>query len=122
MENWTLTWTKLVKLDGGLVQALDDDMPGVYRLSYHADDGSYYVFYVGQAEDIKSRLLQHLSSSEENVGIKNFLATKDCYFRYAKVTKPYIREAAERQMYNHYEPACNNVEPSGRDDVRVNLS
>ena len=61
MENWTLTWTKLSYLDQKTIKELSDNMAGVYRLSYKAENGDYYVFYVGQAEDIKKRLSEHLS-------------------------------------------------------------
>lgn len=122
MENWSLTWTKLTELTKSSVQALADNMPGVYRLSYKADDDKYYVYYVGKAEDIKDRLLEHLSSGEKNICIRNYLSGKSCFFRFANVTKSYIRDAAERQMYKHYEPTCNEKEPEGRDDVKVNMS
>jgi len=122
MENWTLTWTKLTAINETAVKAIGDNLAGVYRLSYLAEDGSYYIFYVGQSEDIKKRLFEHLSTNEKNVCIKNYFATKKCFFRYAKVTKDYIRNAAERQMYKQYEPSCNELEPEGRDDVRVNLT
>ena len=122
METWTLTWTQLAELSDNSVEKLADDLAGVYRFSYKADDGNYYVFYIGKAEDIKKRLLEHLSSSEQNVCIKNYLATKKCFFRYAKITKDYIRDTAEKQMYKQYEPSCNDKEPEGRDDVKVNLT
>jgi len=122
MENWKLIWTKLTAVSETAAKAIGDNLAGVYRLSYLADDGSYYIFYVGQSEDIKKRLLEHLSSNEKNVCIKNYLTTKKCFFRYAKITKAYIRDAAERQMYKQYEPSCNEKEPAGRDDVRVNLT
>jgi len=122
MENWTLTWTKLTSLTENLVKPIPDALPGVYRLSYQAEDGNYYVFYVGKAEDIKKRLLEHLSSTENNVCVRNYLATKNCFFRYAKITKSYIRDATERQMYKQYEPSCNEKEPEGRDDIKVNLT
>lgn len=122
MENWTLTWTKLTELIESSIRGLGDNLPGAYRLSYKADDGNYYVFYVGKSEDIKKRLLEHVSSEEKNVCIKNYLSTKKCFFRYAQITKEHIRDAAERQMYKQYEPSCNEKEPQGRDDVRVNLT
>ena len=122
MENWTLTWTKLTPLEKKSVEALPNDLPGVYRLSYKAEDGNYYVFYVGKAEDINVRLSQHLSPNEDNVCIKNYISTKSCFFRYAKITESYIRDAAEKQMYKQYEPTCNDKEPEGRDDVKVNLT
>lgn len=122
MENWALTWTKLTELTETSIKTIADNLPGVYRLSYKADDGNYYIFYVGQAEDLKKRLLEHLSSSENNACIRNYLNTKTCFFRYAKVTKSNIRNAAERQMYKQYEPSCNEKEPEGSDDIKVNLT
>lgn len=122
MENWTLTWTILTELTDTEINNLEDDIAGVYRLSYESENGEYYVFYVGQSDNIKNRLSQHKSQNEENVCIRNFLSTKKCFFRYALITKPYIRDAAEKQMYKHFEPSCNGKEPSGRDDVKVNLT
>ena len=122
MENWKLIWTKLTPVSETTAKAIGDNLAGVYRLSYLADDGSYYIFYVDQSEDIKKRLLEHLSSNEKNVCIKNYLTTKKCFFRYAKITKDYIRDAAKKQMYKQYEPSCNSKEPEGRDDVKVNLT
>jgi excinuclease UvrABC nuclease subunit len=90
-------------------------------LSYKSGD-NYYVFYVGKSDKIKERLLQHIAPSEDNLCIKTYVSTKECYFRYAKVSQSYIREAAEHQMYKHYVPTCNEIEPPGRDDVKVNLS
>lgn len=122
MEKWTLTWTKLARLDDTTLSSLSDRIPGVYRLSYKADDGNYYVFYIGQAEDIKVRLQQHLSSSESNVCIKNYCATKSCFFRFSKITQADLRNAVEKIMYKHYQPACNITEPEGRNDIEVNLN
>jgi excinuclease UvrABC nuclease subunit len=121
MENWTLTWTKLTLLDKASLDKIPDELAGIYRLSYKGDDDGIYVFYVGQALDIKTRLLQHLSPAELNEKIKYYL-TKQCYFRYAQINKDYIRDAAEKQMYKQYQPPCNEKEPQGRDDVKVNLT
>ena len=55
MENWTLTWMKLTALFDNSVKALADNLAGACRFSYLAEDGSYYVFYVGKEEDIKKR-------------------------------------------------------------------
>ena len=122
MENWTLTWTKLTKLSSENINKIKDNSFGVYRLSYEAEDGNYYVFYVGQAEDIKKRLQEHISTEEQNICIKNYISSKNCYFRFAIVTKSYIRDAAEKQMFKHYEPSCNEREPEGSDEIRINLN
>lgn len=122
MNKWTLTWTKLIPLDRESMQSIPDDVAGVYRLSYKkADNGGFYVFYVGRAEDIKQRLNQHLSN-EENVCIKNYLDRKECSFRYAEITKEDIRKAAERQLYNYYEPFCNEQRPEGEMNISINFS
>jgi len=122
MENWTLTWTKLAEFNKNSVEAMEDNLPGVYRLSYEGEDGNRYIFYVDQAEDIKKRLLEHLSENELNVCIKNYLSAKKCFFRYAKITEADIRDATEKQVFKHYEPSCNGAEPKGRDDIKINLT
>ncbi len=122
MENWTLTWTKLTKLNEPLIKDLEDEIPGVYRLSYKATDGNYYIFYVGQADNIKQRLLQHISSYETSECIKDYFRTKECFFRYAKITKDYVRDATERKVYGEYGPKCNYQEPQGRSDININLT
>ena len=119
MENWKLEWTKLTSVDE--VSGLKDSISGVYRLSYLHDNGNYYVFYVGQSEDIKSRLLKHMGNDELNARLKVFLKSQKCFFRYAKITQEYVRSAVERQAYKYYQPECNQVEPSGKDDVKGNL-
>ncbi|OGK16583.1 hypothetical protein A2774_03145 [Candidatus Roizmanbacteria bacterium RIFCSPHIGHO2_01_FULL_39_12c] len=122
MENWTLTWTRLTSLNEETINAIESGLPGVYRLSYKSlQDGSYYVFYVGRAEDLKQRLLAHLSPTEENVCIKNYLEQFDCYFRYAIVENEKVRGAAEKQMFKQYQPVCNISEPDGPEDIQVNL-
>lgn len=121
MENWELVWTKLTSLDESSIDAVPENLQGVYRLSYKNSDGHYYVYYVGQSEDIKARLLQHLSDSD-NVCIRNYVDTEECVFRYAQITQSYVRDAAEKQMYDHYAPSCNNLEPTGRTDVTINLN
>lgn len=120
MEEWTLSWARLTPIEEA--SSLNDNIPGVYRLSFRHDDGNYYVFYIGQAEDIKQRLLQHQSSSEANPGIKAYLISKQCFFRYAKITQSHVRDAIERQAYKYYQPRCNETLPQGRDDIKGNLT
>ena len=120
MENWTLTWIKLTSVEE--VSQLQDGIPGVYRFSYLHENGNYYVCYVGQSKDIKKRLLEHLSDAEPNTRLKTYLKSERCFFRYAQITKQYVCDAVERQAYKYYQPSCNQAEPSGRDDVKGNLT
>jgi len=51
---------------------------GVYRL-IHKESEKYIVFYVDQSEDLRGRLLEHLSSSEPNSCIHRHLRDYSCF-------------------------------------------
>ncbi len=120
MEEWTLIWTRLTSIEDA--SSLNSDIPGVYRLSYRHEDGNFYVFYVGQSEDIRERLLQHQDPAETNPGIKAYISSKKCYFRYARITQAHVRNGIERQVYKYYHPECNTAIPPGEDDIKGNLT
>lgn len=120
MEEWKLVWIRLTPINEA--SSLPEGIAGAYRLSYKHEDGNYYVFYVGQAQDIRERLLQHQGPSETNPGIKAYLSSKQCFFRYATIAEGYVRDAIEKQAYKYYQPECNETMPQGRDDVKGNLS
>ena len=122
MENWKLTWTKRTALTEEIINNIPTNKSGIYRLTYKSNDGNYYVFYVGQAEDIRQRLLDHLSVSEENECIKDHLRTKECFFRYTVITRKAVRDATERLAFLEYKPTCNYQEPVGNDNILVNLT
>jgi excinuclease UvrABC nuclease subunit len=81
---------------------------GVYRLIYHSGD-KYYVFYVGQSENLKERLLSHLNTSEPNACIKKHLKDYTCYFRCIEVTTQEERNKIEEQQIDEYSPSCNKT-------------
>lgn len=122
METWKLVWTKLAPLNDTSIGKVGPRIAGVYRLSFLADDGNYYVFYVGKSEDIASRLKDHISDSEANVGIQGYVKSKKCSFKYAQITQEAVRAATERKVYHVYSPSCNDQEPPGRDDVDINMN
>jgi len=80
---------------------------GVYRLIYNSGD-RYYVFYVGQTENLQRRLNEHLSPSEPDACIKKHLDNYNCYFRYITVNTQQERDRVELQQINEYNPTCNN--------------
>lgn len=121
MEKWKINWSILKSLNAVEVNSIPEKLPGVYRLSYKAEDEKTYVFYVGQAVDIKTRLKQHFEESE-NICIKNYTSSKSCYFRFAIIRRDYVRNAVERLAYKKYRPSCNEKEPEGSEDVFVNLN
>ncbi len=85
---------------------------GVYRLSCQKGNNRP-IFYVGQAENIDSRLRAHLSDDEPNDCIKRNLRDYTCYFRFAKLERQTERDCSERALYDHYKPECNLVTPPG---------
>ena len=91
MKNWSSRYAyseiniqKYVPLTGG-----------VYRLIYNGGNG-YYVFYVGQTENLNRRLLEHLSSSEQDACIVRHLRNYNCYFRFIEVASLDERRRIER--------------------------
>lgn len=119
MENWTLSWSKLIPFNSANINIIDSNMEGVYRLSRQEGE-KIFVFYVGKGK-IKDRLSNHLSESEDNDCLKATIKSYTCFFRYSIITKDEVRKAAERKMYKVYQPSCNSIEPEGRDDIGINL-
>lgn len=98
--------------------------PGLYEL--HLTDGrieypkgTSQIFYIGSAKNLRKRLLDHLSKSSKNNGIKRLIMEKSCVFRYLQVHKGWIRE--EKSFYNLFvttfgaPPVCNHVSPKGEE-------
>ena len=70
---------------------------GVYVLCYLCSEGYSYDFYVGQANNLQRRLLEHLSFSESSC-IQQAIF-QPCGFQYASVEHPTHRNAAEAAIY-----------------------
>jgi hypothetical protein len=73
---------------------------GVYVLYQHFFNNWCQPFYVGESNDLRSRLLDHLADSEENHGIRKTVKYS-CGFKYALIwnpTKDKLR-AAESAIY-----------------------
>lgn len=86
------------------------ELAGVYILAQRGTDGKYRSFYVGQANNLQRRLLEHLLSGEPNVCIRNRVVYA-CGFQIALVVQPAHRDAAEAAIY-HAHPdwyACNDL-------------
>ena len=94
-----LKWTERYKLDENHVSKINQ-VSGVYKLIYLDESSKYIVYYVGQAEDLNSRLNQHLPNNETNTCCNKFLNQYGCYFRAAGVSKQSDRDGAEVALYN----------------------
>lgn len=123
MENWTLSWSKLTELNEETIEALPDELQGVYRLSREEGDKTI-VFFVDGSDNLKKELLSHLSEESKSDCVRATVSSYNgkCYFRYSIITNPEVRSAAVKKMFRVYQPTCNTVEPEGRDDIEVNLN
>lgn len=88
------------------VQKYASLISGVYRLIYKQGE-KYYVFYVGQSNDLKRRLLEHLSSSETDSCIRRHLRDHNCFFRFIEISSLEERNRVEREQIAEYSPSCN---------------
>ncbi len=119
MEAWELKWSSLLEYNATNVSNIVPDLPGVYRISFKSVDGNIYVFYVGKADNLKTRLQQHLLILEPNQCIKKMIQQNSCYFRYARVNNENVRNGAELALYKHYKPQCNSQIPEGP-EIEIN--
>jgi len=101
-----LKWTERISLTQSGVNRIKA-VAGVYRLiNYSRADDKYYVYYVGQADDLNNRLSQHLSGNETNECCQKYLNNYTCYFRAAAISGQADRDGAEVALYNHFKPSC----------------
>ncbi len=94
---------------------------GVYILWVQLMSNSWKCFYVGQADNLKKRLLEHLSSNEDNPCIKNKVSKFVCGFSFALVPRQDDRDEIEKYLYEHYKPECNRISPPDVKPIIVNL-
>ncbi len=45
--------------------------------------------------------------------MKEKVGKKKCGFEYAEVGRQADRDGAEKYLYDHYDPECNQVDPGG---------
>jgi len=87
--------------------------PGVYRISHEAPQGSY-VDYIGQAENLKEKLKQHLLPSEPNSRLRDRFQHYACTVRYTIVRNQADRDGAERALYDLWKSyVVNDTVPPG---------
>jgi len=100
------TWSNRNSYSKANVQKYVPLTSGVYRLIYKTGD-KYYVFYVGQSNNLERRLLEHLSSGEEDLCIKRHLRDYECFFRFVEISSLNERNRVEREQIEEYTPSCN---------------
>ena len=116
-----LTWAPYRPFNTLMVTAHVPDRAGVYKLSRPDDEGKLIVFYVGQACDLRDRLLGHLLPSEPNKCVRGWVGTGRAQFSFAEIPRQQDRDGAERALFVHYRPTCND--PAGiprGPDIEIN--
>ena len=112
MVKLTLEWSDFHYHTVSNVEIFAPRDAGVYRLFYFVANRSQ-LFYIGQTENLRNKLLNHLSDTEPNVCIRRHFWYYTCCFQFACVASQSERDGAERALYDHYRPPCNTVPPQG---------
>lgn len=99
-------WSQRFKYTEEAILANTPESGGIYRLLYYSED-KYYVFYIGQSDNLRKRLIEHLNTSEPNECIKKYINGYSCYFRYLEVSTQSERDRIETQQREEYQPTCN---------------
>jgi len=86
---------------------------GIYEILVLQNDGKYTRKYVGIAEDLRKRFIEHLSKFEENENIKNGLHDYICGFDYSLTDSELIRKDAELGLFEKYQYVWNKARPEG---------
>ncbi len=95
--------------------------PGVYVLWGKLPTGKWHTLFVGEAENLRDRLLRHLSESERSADLKKHISMRQCGFEFALVDHPRFRKGIEKYLYDLYDrPECNDGDPGG-EPIRVDL-
>ena len=115
-----IQWSGLIPLDESHINSLVPPSPGVYVLWVKLQSGNLRCYYVGQAVDLRTRLLEHLSQGEMNQCIKTHVHKHICSFQFALVTRQADRDGIEKYLYDYYKPECNQKDPGGT-PIPVNL-
>ncbi|MDP3769718.1 MAG: hypothetical protein Q8R40_02165 [bacterium] len=116
-----LTWSNLQSLDQATISS-QSQKAGVYRLSYKSADGSFYVFYVGNApESLRDSLMKHISEIEDNICIKTTIKNLECYFKISEVSNEEDRLNIVKTIGDHFKPKCNLQKLEG-ETIEINLN
>jgi len=117
-----------MKLDWRTFQTLTEDnirksvttSSGIYLLWVKLENGKWRCYYIGIAENLEQRLLDHLSTSETNACIKEHVTKHTSCYEYAEVSKQSDHDGAEKFLYDHFKPECNRLDPGGT-AIEVNI-
>mgnify|MGYP001597393465 CR=1 FL=1 len=113
-----LDWQGYHKYTAENVQNYAPTGAGVYKIAFKQTDGKLKVRYVGQTNDIDRRLNEHLDiDNEQHECLVERLGKYNAEFSFAEVSTQSDRDGAEKALYEHYQPTCNDRDaiPNGPD-------
>ena len=96
---------------------------GVYIISTRQEvDGQYEVKYIGQTDNLRSRVNEHWSKKETNSELKAHLA-EDYVMKlnYTEIASKADREGILLYMYQVYDPPFNHKPPPGQNVIKCAL-
>jgi len=108
-----IEWSSFHQLTEENIRRFVPTSAGVYLLWVQLKSEKWRCYYVGQAEDLEQRLLDHISTNEPNDCIKEYVSKHISGFEYAKVGGQSDRDGVEKFLYDHYSPECNKQDPGG---------
>jgi excinuclease UvrABC nuclease subunit len=116
-----LKWVGYYEYTKENVVSFVPERAGVYKLSVQLKNGNLRPFYVGQTVNLEKRLIEHLQTFEPNDCIRKKVGNYICHFKFALLSWQEDRDGAERALFLHYKPECNDPDaiPSGP-DVDIN--
>ena len=96
---------------------------GIYIISTRQEtDHAYEVKFVGQADNLRARVMEHWSRKEKNKDLKAHLAENFVMkFNYAEVESRAEREGMLYYMYEIYDPLYNRGSPRGKTTIDCSL-
>ena len=121
MAKQQVEWSDFNDLTEENINASVPQKAGIYLFWVKLVNGNWKCFYVGQADNLKTRLLQHLADSEKNECIKTNVQKHICGYEYCLVGTQASRDGIEKYLYETYSPECNKISPPNVNPIEVNL-
>jgi len=116
-----VAWSEMLPCDAHSVNRRVERRGGIYKLMSRRSSKKFEPFYVGEAEDLREEMLNHLKSGETNKCVRDTLRTRDCRFRFAYVESAAERKGVERFLFDYYKGLCNDPAPSAG-PVEINVA
>lgn len=115
----SISWSKPIRVLPSNREAIPQ-AAGVYEILVQMRGGNRKRLYVGSAENLRVRYLQHIQGDEPNPCLGENLRRYICWFRFAVVEDERERLDAKRELHAKYEAEyeCNERNPVGSGSVK----